>query len=99
MLQNLLYPTLDGGLFADRLVGPDSPLDQGHLVGEYFGRILSAEDIKAYILDPNPSVNTGFMIFFQGLAIDAWDHANGTYMCMTALRERKRTKLPQLQKT
>jgi hypothetical protein len=78
-------PNAGWGLFADRLVGPDSPLDQGHLVGEYFGRILSAEDIKSYILDPNPSVNTGFMIFFQGLAIDAWDHANGTYICMTAL--------------
>jgi len=50
-----------------------------------FGRILSAEEIRAYIQDPNPSINTGFMIFFQGLAIDAWDHVKGTYICMTAL--------------
>ena len=78
-------PNAGWGLFADRLVGPDSPLDQGHVIGEYFGKILSEDDIKAYILDPNPSVNTGFMIFFQGLAIDAWDHVNGTYICMTAL--------------
>ena len=73
------------GLFADRLVGPDSPLYHGHVIGEYFGRTLTEEDIKAYILDPNPSINTGFMVFFQGLAIDAWDHDNGTYTCMTAL--------------
>ena len=78
-------PNAGWGLFADRLVGPDSPLDYGHVIGEYFGRILTEEDIKAYILDTNPSVNTGFMISFQGLAIDAWDHTNGTYTCMTAL--------------
>lgn len=73
------------GLFASRLVGPDSPLDNGHVVGEYFGRELSEEEIRAYIQDPNPSINTGFMICFQGLAIDAWDHDKGTYLCMTAL--------------
>jgi len=78
-------PNAGWGLFADRLIGPDSSIDYGHVIGEYFGRILTEEDIKAYILEPNPSVNTGFMIFFQGLAIDAWDHINGTYICMAAL--------------
>ena len=29
-----------------KLVGPSSPEDRGHIIGEYYGRELSKEDIN-----------------------------------------------------
>ena len=46
---------------------------------------MTVEEIRDYMYNPNPSINTGFMISFQGMAIDAWDHHTGCYLSMTAL--------------
>ena len=66
-------------------VGPSSPEDDGHIIGEYYGRELSKEEIAIYMYAEESDVKTGFMIFFQGIAINAWDAEKGCYTCMTAL--------------
>ena len=78
-------PGAGWGLYARRLIGPSSPEDDGEIIGEYYGRTLTEEEIRIYMYDPDPSINTGFMIYFQGLAVDAWDHDKGCYTCMSAL--------------
>ena len=78
-------PDAGWGLFMGKLVGPSSPEDRGHIIGEYYGRELSKEDIIKYMYADESDVKTGFMIFFQGLGINAWDSEKGCYTCMTAL--------------
>ena len=78
-------PGAGWGLFARRMVGPSNPEDDGDIVGEYYGREMSLTEVQDYKYNPNPSINTGFMITFQGLAIDAWNHQTGCYMSMSAL--------------
>ena len=68
-----------------KLIGPSNPEDDGHIIGEYYGRELSKEEIVNYMYAEETDVKTGFMIFFQGLAINAWDSDKGCYTCMTAL--------------
>jgi hypothetical protein len=68
-----------------KLVGPSSPEDRGHIIGEYYGRELSKDEIIKYMYADESDVKTGFMIFFQGLGINAWDSDKGCYTCMTAL--------------
>ena len=74
------------GLFARRDFSPDSPLADWDLVGYYIGcKPLSIEEATRYMFDPEPDINTGFMIVFGGLAADGWNHELGTYTCATAI--------------
>jgi len=74
------------GLFARRDFTPDSTLEDWDLVGYYIGcKPLSMEDAMRYMYDPEPDINTGFMIVFGGLAADGWNHTLGTYTCATAI--------------
>jgi hypothetical protein len=42
-------PDAGWGLFMGKPVGPSSPEDDGHIIGEYYGRELSKEEIAIYI--------------------------------------------------
>ena len=54
-------------LFARRLIGPDSPLDDGEYVGEYMGgEDITPAELQRYMLDPTPDKQTAYMITFQG---------------------------------
>jgi hypothetical protein len=64
-------PDAGWGLFMRRLVGPSSPEDDGDYIGEYYGRQLPPEEIHKYMYAEDSEVKTGFMIFFQGLAVGA----------------------------
>jgi len=68
-----------------KLIGPSSPEEDGDYIGEYYGRTLTQEEIRNYMYADESDVKTGFMIIFQGLAVDAWDHEKGCYSCMSAL--------------
>ena len=46
---------------------------------------MTVAEVKQHMYDPDPSINTGFMIFFGGLAADGWNHERCTYTCATAL--------------
>jgi hypothetical protein len=74
------------GLFASRDFNTTCPLDDWDLVGYYVGcKTMTVEEIKQHMYNPDPSINTGFMILFGGLAADGWNHELGTYTCATAL--------------
>ena len=74
------------GLFARRDFSPACPFEDSDLVGYYIGsRTLTVEEAQRYMYDTNPDINTGFMIIFEGLAADGWDHNLGCYTCATAL--------------
>jgi len=68
-----------------KLIGPSSPEEDGDYIGEYYGRTLTQDEICNYMYADECDVKTGFMIIFQGLAVDAWDHEKGCYSCMSAL--------------
>ena len=46
---------------------------------------MSVAEVKKHMYDPDPSINTGFMILFGRLAADGWNHEHCTYTCATAL--------------
>ena len=74
------------GLFANRDFNPTCPLDDWDLIGYYVGcKSMTVEEVKQHMYDPDPSINTGFMILFGGLAADGWNHERCTYTCATAL--------------
>ena len=74
------------GLFAKRDFSPNSPLDDWDLIGYYVGcKPLMVEEVKQHIYDPDPSINTGFVIQFGGLAADGWNHEQCTYTCAPVL--------------
>jgi hypothetical protein len=68
-----------------KLIGPSSPEEDGDYTGEYYGRTLTQDEIRNYMYADECDVKTGFMIVFQGQAVDAWDHEKGCYTCMSAL--------------
>ena len=68
-------PGAGRGLFARRLIGPDSPIDDGEYIGEYMGgENLTPEDFRRYMFATNPDRQTAYMISFQGVIRDGWDH-------------------------
>ena len=74
------------GLYARRLYSDMSPLDDATLVGFYYGvKSLNVEDVMKYMYDPNPDVQTSYMIIFGQLAADGWNHLTNSHTCMTAL--------------
>ena len=58
------------GLFAQRLHGPSSKLDDGDLVGYYLGTSLSRDELRELTENPTPGHLLGFIIDFQGLIVD-----------------------------
>jgi hypothetical protein len=74
------------GLFASRDFNSTCLLDDWDLIGYYVGcKTMTVEEVKEHMYNPDPSINTGFMILFGGLAADGWNHELGTYTCATAL--------------
>jgi len=62
------------------LHGYSSPLDDGEYVGEYRGiKHLTVQQAEEMAANPNPNINTGYIIIYGGLAADGWDHDRGTY--------------------
>ena len=62
-------------LFARRLIGPDSPIDDEEYIREYIrGEYLSPEDFRRYMFDTNPDRQTVYMISFHGDLRDGWDN-------------------------
>ena len=56
-------PGAGRGLFAGRLIGPYSPLDDGKYIGEYAGgEHMTEVDFNKCMLDPDPKRQTGHVI-------------------------------------
>ena len=67
------------GLFAGRDFDPDSPYPDNDLVAYYTGTQMSEDDLAVLLSNPNPDRVTGFILSFQGIIIDGWDHSNHRY--------------------
>ena len=67
------------GLFASRDFDPDSPVEDSDLVGFYTGTELTKVMLSNILSDPNYSKMTGYILSFQGIIIDGWDHTNNSY--------------------
>ena len=67
------------GLFASRPFRSDSTIKNDDIITYYEGTEMSLEEVDRVQNDPNYTRNTGFIILFQGMAIDGYDHDNDTY--------------------
>jgi hypothetical protein len=67
------------GLFANRDFLPNSPVVDDDLITYYEGTILTEEELERAKNDPTYDKETGFIIEYQGLYIDGWDHVHNTY--------------------
>ena len=72
------------GLFARRLHGPSSKLDDGHLVGYYLGTQLTRNELEELRRNPQGRM-LGFILDFQGLIVDGYDHLRDRYHSMPVL--------------
>ena len=64
------------GLFASRPFDPDSPFVDNDLVAYYTGSTLTESEMDNIVAQPDPQRTTGFILHFQGIIIDGWDHIN-----------------------
>ena len=56
------------GLFARRLIGPESLIDDGEYIWDYMGgENLTTDNFHRYMFDTNPDRKTASMISFQGV--------------------------------
>ena len=67
------------GLFASRPFRSDSTIKNDDIITYYEGTEMSLEEVDRVQNDPNYTRTTGFIILFQGMAIDGYDHDNDTY--------------------
>ena len=72
------------GLFARRLHGPSSKLDDGHLVGYYLGTNLTRSELDELHRNPQGRM-LGFILEFQGMIVDGYDHLRDRYHSMPVL--------------
>jgi hypothetical protein len=72
------------GLFARRLHGPSSKLDDGHLVGYYLGTKLTRSELDELRCNPHGRM-LGFILDFQGMIVDGYDHIRDRYHSMPVL--------------
>jgi len=72
------------GLFARRLHGPSSKLDDGHLVGYYLGTKLTRSELDELRRNPQGRM-LGFILDFQGMIVDGYDHIRDRYHSMPVL--------------
>ena len=70
-----MLPGAGRGLFAIRLIGPESPINDGEYIGEYRGgvQLMKAEFIK-HMLETHSDKQTSYMISFQGVIRNGWIH-------------------------
>ena len=68
------------GLFASRPFKSDSTIKKNDdIITYYEGTVMSLEEVERVQSDPNYTRTTGFIIEFQGMAIEGYDHENDTY--------------------
>ena len=80
-------PGAGRGLFARRLIGPDSPIDDGEYIGEYMGgENLTPEDFRRYMFATNPERQTAYMISWLPLPMT---HVTTTFTTASGRSVRK----------
>ena len=67
------------GLFAGRDFDPDSPYPDSDLVAYYEGAQMTEADLEGLLLHPTQGRTTGYILCFQGIVVDGWDHSNNRY--------------------
>ena len=67
------------GLFAGKDFDPDSPYPDDDLVAYYAGTPMTEDELAVLLSNPTPDKVTGFILSFQGIIIDGWDHTNNRY--------------------
>jgi len=67
------------GLFASRKVDPDSPFIDNDLLAFYTGTVLTQSELEDILSNSQPDWTTDFILCFQGLIIDGWDHTHNRY--------------------
>ena len=60
-------------------------LDDGDLVGYYLGSSLTREELRELTNNPTTGRLLAFIIDFQGLIVDGWDHHRKCCMSMMSL--------------
>ena len=69
----------DHGLFASRTFRSDTTRIDDDLVAYYVGTPLSMSEVEIAKTRPDLSRPIGFILVFEGLGIDGWDHVRNTH--------------------
>ena len=67
------------GMFVSRSFDPDSPFVDNNLVTYYTGSTLTQSERDNIVAQPNSTRTTGFILRYQGIIINGWNHTNHRY--------------------